>query len=66
VFTNQSSPDEIIDSVAFLRKGKTGKDEKIELINRKEEIAVFIDLSASVEMTLKKGSVIGRPSVVMM
>jgi hypothetical protein len=46
-------PDEIIDSVVFLgkekRKGKNTR--KAEWINQKLEIAVLIDLSASVEMT---------------
>ena len=44
----------IIYSAAFLNKEKWGKIEnskKTEWINQKLEIAVFIDLSALVEMT---------------
>jgi hypothetical protein len=42
---------EIVDIVDLLSKKKKEKIEKGKWINQKTEIAVFIDLSASVEMT---------------
>ena len=51
MYMDRISPELIIDSSGFMNKGKVGKTE---WINRKTEIAVFIDLSAPVEMTTKK------------